>query len=138
MAQGSKTSAPAKRRAKPKAAKATSRPSHKTAMQRAQEAKAETGLLPHEWLLKVALGEPIIHHRWRIQYNRQGTEISRELVVEEMYADFKTRVEAAKAAAPFFAPRLSTMKVQPIGGNGAPAEVRVVFVEPNRTEGEPK
>src|SRR5574343_552787 len=79
-----------------------------------QEAMA-TGLLPHEWLLKVSRGEDIEQKRWKIEYYKSGpkagTEKSRELFTEVVYADFSTRIDAAKAAAPFYAPKLATQTV---------------------------
>lgn len=79
----------------------------------------ETGLLPHEWLLKVSRGEPIEQKRWKITYDAKGNEKSRELITEEVYADFPTRIDAAKAAAPFYAPKLAVqqVKVGPDTGN---------------------
>lgn len=87
-----------------------------------QEAMA-TGLLPHEWLLKVSRGEGIEQKRWKIEYYKSGpkagTEKSRELITEVVYADFPTRIDAAKAAAPFYAPRLAvqSVKVSPDSGD---------------------
>lgn len=89
---------------------------------KAREAAMETGLLPHEWLLKVSRGEGIKHKRWVVKYDAKGNEKSRELVEEEIYADFSTRLDAAKAAAPFYAPRLATQTVSLQGGNEAVAE----------------
>ena len=77
----------------------------------AREAAAETGLLPHEWLLKVSRGEPIEQKRWVTKYDKNGKETGRELVTEEIYADFPTRIDASKAAAPFYAPKLATQTV---------------------------
>lgn len=79
---------------------------------------AEVGLKPHEWLLDVALGKPILQKRWVITYGRNGKESKRELVEEEIYVDVKDRIDAAKAAAPFFAPRLATqtLAVKPSTG----------------------
>lgn len=73
---------------------------------------AAAGLLPHEWLLKVARGEPIPHKQWKVVYDKKGNELSRELVEVEVYADFATRIDAAKAAAPYYAPRLATQQVK--------------------------
>lgn len=86
---------------------------------KAREAAMETGLLPHEWLLKVSRGEPVEQKRWKIIYDKQGNEKSRELITEEVYADFPTRLDAAKAAAPFYAPKLAVqqVKVGPDTGN---------------------
>lgn len=83
----------------------------------ARAAAMETGLLPHEWLLKVARGEPIEHTRVVIQYDKNGKEKSRELVTEEVYADFPTRIDAAKAAAPYYAPKLAIQQVNVKGGD---------------------
>jgi hypothetical protein len=87
--------------------------------QKAREAAMETGLLPHEWLLKVSRGEPIEQKRWKIVYDKNGNEKSRELITEEVYADFPTRIDAAKAASPFYAPKLAVqqVKVSPDTGN---------------------
>lgn len=83
---------------------------------KAREAAMETGLLPHEWLLLVSRGEGIKHKRWVIKYDAKGNEKSRDLVEEEIYADFSTRIDAAKAAAPFYAPKLAVQTVS-VGGN---------------------
>lgn len=82
----------------------------------------ETGLLPHEWLLKVSRGEGIVHKRWVVQYDKNGKEKSKELVEEEVYADFPTRIDAAKAAAPFYAPRLAVQTVSVSGNSDAVSE----------------
>lgn len=74
-----------------------------------QEAMA-IGILPHEWLLKVAMGEPIPHKYYRTTVDRRGKE-TKELVEEEVYADFATRVDAAKAVSPYYAPKLSAQTV---------------------------
>ncbi len=63
-----------------------------------------------ERLLKVARGEPIPHKYYRTTVDRRGKE-TRELVEDEVYADFATRVDAAKAVAPYFAPKLSAQTV---------------------------
>ena len=77
---------------------------------KAREEAMKSGMLPHEWLLKVARGEPITHKYYRTTVDRRGKE-TKELVEEEVYADFATRVDAAKAAAPYFAPKLSAQTV---------------------------
>ena len=78
---------------------------------KAKAAAAETGLLPHEWLLLVSRGEGIKHKRIVVKYDTKGNEKSRELVEEEVYADFATRIDAAKAASPYYAPRLAVQTV---------------------------
>jgi hypothetical protein len=72
----------------------------------------ETGLLPHEWLLKISRGEPVTHVRWVVKHDVAGNERSRILVTEQIYADFPTRIDAAKAIAPFYAPKLTSTKTQ--------------------------
>jgi hypothetical protein len=89
---------------------------------KAREAAMETGMLPHEWLLKVSRGEGIVHKRWVVKYDAKGKEKSKELVEEEVYADFPTRIDAAKAAAPFYAPRLAVQTVSVSGNSDAVAE----------------
>jgi hypothetical protein len=86
-------------------------------------AAKETGMLPHEWLLGVARGDSVEQKRWKIQYDKEtGEEISRELITETIYPEFPVRMDAAKAAAPFYAPRLATQTVSVQGGNEAVAE----------------
>lgn len=89
---------------------------------KAKQAAMETGLLPHEWLLKVSRGEPIEHKRWVVKYDKNGKEVGRELVTEEVYADFPTRIDASKAAAPFYAPKLATQTVSVTNNTDAVAD----------------
>jgi hypothetical protein len=84
---------------------------------KAKQAAMETGLLPHEWLLKVSRGEGIIHKRWVVKHDAKGNVRSRELIEEEIYSDFATRLDAAKAAAPFYAPKLAAQTVSLGDGN---------------------
>ncbi|WP_139224878.1 hypothetical protein [Dokdonella immobilis] len=56
---------------------------------RAREAAAKTGELPHEFLLRIARGEKIGEHE----------------------PTFQERVDAAKAAAPYYAARLGAVDV---------------------------
>lgn len=56
----------------------------------AREQAAEAGMLPHEFLAAVARGEP----------------------VDGYVPTFEDRLDAAKAAAPFYAPRLASTQVQ--------------------------
>ena len=89
---------------------------------KAKQAAMETGLLPHEWLLQVSRGEGIRHKRWVVKYDKQGKEVSRDLVEEEVYADFPTRIDAAKAASPFYAPKLAVQTVSVTGNSDAVSE----------------
>src|SRR3990167_3405056 len=96
---------------------------------KAKQAAMETGLLPHEWLLMVSRGEGIKHKRWVVKYDAKGNEKSRDLVEEEVYADFPTRIDAAKAAAPFYAPRLAVQTVSVSGNSDAVAETLKAIAE---------
>ena len=58
---------------------------------RQREDAAKTGLLPHEFLLAVARGENVDGHK----------------------PTFAERLDAAKTAAPYFAARLSSVRVEP-------------------------
>lgn len=57
--------------------------------QKAREEAAEAGMLPHEFLAAIARGEMIGDHE----------------------PTFEERMDAAKAAAPFFAPKLASTQV---------------------------
>lgn len=68
---------------------------------------AQTGELPHEFLLRVARGELI-----------QGKRVDEDGVVTIHYdqPDLSTRIDAAKAAAPYYAPKLATVElIQNVG-----------------------
>jgi hypothetical protein len=96
---------------------------------KAKQAAMETGLLPHEWLLQVSRGEGIKHKRWVVKYDAKGKEVSRDLVEEEIYADFPTRIDAAKAASPFYAPKLAVQTVSVTGNSDAVAETLKAIAE---------
>lgn len=64
----------------------------------AREKAAETGILPHEFLLAVSQGHDIDGHR----------------------PSFVERLDAAKAAAPYYAPKLSS--VESTGKDGGPIQ----------------
>lgn len=63
----------------------------------------ETGELPHEFLLRVCRGELIKGYAW------DALKECRVAVYES--ADMATRIDAAKAAAPYYAPKLSAVEV---------------------------
>lgn len=69
----------------------------------AREKAKATGQLPHEFLLSVARGEAI----YREDIDSETGEIFK---VKEIY-DFPVRIDAAKAAAPYYAPKISTVEV---------------------------
>ena len=69
----------------------------------AREKAALTGELPHEFLLRIVRGEPI----FRIEVNSvTGMKEHKQ----EVYG-FEDRKDAAKAVAPYFAPKISTVEV---------------------------
>jgi hypothetical protein len=68
----------------------------------AREQARLTGDLPHEWLLRVARGEVIM----RRHVDEDGVITEKK----EDY-DFDKRLDAAKAAAPYYAPKISTVEV---------------------------
>lgn len=71
-----------------------------------REARAQamlTGLLPHEFLLKVARGEVIAVKRI--------DQETGEIITEYEVPDMDRRIDAAKAAAPYYAPKMSTVEV---------------------------
>ena len=96
---------------------------------KAKQAAMETGLLPHEWLLQVSRGEGIKHKRWVVKYDAKGNEKSRDLIEEEIYADFPTRIDAAKAASPYYAPRLAVQTVSVTGSSDAVSDTLKAIAE---------
>lgn len=70
--------------------------------QKAREEAAKTGQLPHEFLLAVSRGEK----------------------VGEYEPTFEDRLDAAKAAAPYYAPKLAA--VEHGGPDGQPMRIEVV------------
>lgn len=76
-----------------------------------EEAKA-TGELPHERLLKISRGEPVLHHRKVEHRNKKTGQITKVEYVEELhYPSFKEQVIASEAAAPYYAPKLLSQKI---------------------------
>jgi len=68
---------------------------------------AATGLLPHEFLLAVSRGEMVDDHK----------------------PSFEERLDAAKAAAPYYAPKLSSIEASGPDGGPIPHRVEVEFVD---------
>lgn len=84
------------------------------------------GPLPHEWLLSIVRGEPVKQKVWDIERDPQtGRELSRQLKEDIVYPSLDTRVDAAKAAAPYYAPKLATQHVELTGEDGGPVEIDV-------------
>ena len=80
------------------------------------ELAASEGKLPHEILLSFARGEKQIEMVLEIEYHKQGPkkgeEKSRKWVPREYYPDRVFQYNAAKAAAPYYAPKLATQMLQ--------------------------
>jgi len=82
----------------------------------AHEARATaqaTGLLPHEILLAMARGEPIAQY---VPLMKDGAHVvddeGEHMFVKRMVVlDLEARRDAAKAAAPYYAPKISTVEV---------------------------
>lgn len=74
----------------------------------AREKAQATGLLPHEFLLAVARGERIT--RWEPHPHPEQAAAGVVVEVVEKYG-FEERIDAAKAAAPYYAPKISTVEV---------------------------
>jgi hypothetical protein len=70
--------------------------------QAAREAAARTGLLPHEILLSMARGEPV--RIVKVLPTGDHVETYQEI-------DVDTAKDAAKAAAPYYAPKMSTVEL---------------------------
>lgn len=73
---------------------------------KAREEAQRTGLLPHEILLDIARGNPQIIQVPRDQPD--GTTLIEESLVG---VTMEERKDAAKAAAPYYAPRISAMEI---------------------------
>lgn len=79
--------------------------SHNVMSKAAREAAAATGLLPHEILLSIARGEP--------QTLKMPVQVGGKTVIQETLVgvDLESIKDAAKAAAPYYAPKISTVEV---------------------------
>ncbi len=79
------------------------------------EAAAGNRILPHEILYRAACGECFKQRRLTITYYKSGAnkghEKSREWIVEDYYPNFNEQIDAAKAAAPYYTPRLASSTV---------------------------
>jgi len=79
------------------------------------QAKKDGRLLPHEILLRAANGESFKQKKLHIIYYgrgpNKGQEKYREWVEEDYWPSVSEQIDAAKAAAPYFAPRLASQTV---------------------------
>lgn len=88
------------------------KPGSKLAMSELSQAEAKlAGILPHEWLLKVVRGEPIEQNYTVDVLDKKGNIIGQEVMTKTVYPDLPMRHDAAKAAAPYYAPRLATQVI---------------------------
>jgi len=80
------------------------------------EAKKGGHVLPHEILLRAANGECFKQKRLEITYYKagpnKGHEKSRQWVEEDYWPTVHEQIDAAKAAAPYYAPRLATQLIK--------------------------
>lgn len=78
--------------------------------------QAETHMeLPHLWLLRIMHGAPV---KVREIVEEEINGVIRTETVERLeYPTLADRIDAAKAAAPYFAPKLSAIAVQPINAD---------------------
>ena len=94
----------------------------------AKEEAAKEGLLPHEWLTRVMRGAPIKQRRLKITYYEEGPKAGqvryKDWLEENVYPDIGMRIDCAKAAAPYYAPKLSAQAID-LGGK----EKQDVFAE---------
>lgn len=70
---------------------------------------------PHEILRDAANGLPFKQRKLIIYYHKSGPEAGkesrREWIEEDYYPDYKDQIDAAKAAAPYFAPKLVSQSI---------------------------
>lgn len=76
---------------------------------RAREEAAKHGLLPHEWLLEVMRGHLMTH---------KAIDQDGKLIEVVVVPTFEERCDAARAAAPFYAPKLVSQHVKLDGAMG--------------------
>lgn len=79
------------------------------------KARGAGKLLPHEILLRAANGESFKFKKLHITYYgrgpNKGQEKHREWVEEEHWPSYSEQIDAAKAAAPYYAPRLASQTI---------------------------
>lgn len=79
------------------------------------KAEGDGKLLPHEILLRAANGECFKQKKLHIVYYKsgpnKGQEKSREWVIEDYWPSVTEQIDAAKAAAPYYVPRLASQTI---------------------------
>jgi hypothetical protein len=59
----------------------------------------------------VVRGDPIPQKTWKTTVDKNGVVTGRELVTEDVYPDIEMRQDAAKAVAPYYAPKLAVQYI---------------------------
>lgn len=102
---------------RPKGSKDTKpKRSVRSTIAKAKAATAGTDELPHQFLARIAAGETIKQKRQIIVYYKsgpkKGEEKERRIEEFDYTPTYTERVDAAKAAAPYLAPRLATQLIK--------------------------
>lgn len=86
----------------------------------ARRAAAPRGMEPHEFLAAIARGDPIEQVITTPIIDRDtGVITGYRHDAQDVYPDLELRIDAAKAAAPYYAPRLTPLGVAPSLRDGA-------------------
>jgi hypothetical protein len=76
-------------------------------------AATQRGMLPHEFLAHIASGAPVRHTFQQPIFNSDGVQTGLRTQELDVYPDLEQRIDAAKASAPYFAPRLAAVAQLP-------------------------
>lgn len=94
-----------------------------------REEAALNGELPHQFLLRVSRGDQILQRQPVHTYYKTGVNKgqikSTEWKVVDRYPTFEERVDAAKACAQYFAPKLATQTIK--GDEDNPVQVKGII-----------
>ena len=71
----------------------------------------DEGMQPHEFLKHIMNGHPVKQKSLVTTYNAAGVEQDKVLIEEDIYPSLEVRLEAAKCAAPYYAPKLSAQAI---------------------------
>lgn len=74
----------------------------------AAETARATGQLPHEILLEIARGTPLIQSRMEWD---EGAQVFKAVAPVVLIPDLQMRMAAARDAAPYYAPKLSALEI---------------------------
>lgn len=104
---------------------------HKAQQAARDKAVSDGYLLPHEILLKAANGECFTQKKLVIIYHKSGPkkgyEKEREWVEEEYYPTVNEQIDAAKAAAQYYAPKLISKAADDLPGDGTNVDDKPVI-----------